>query len=325
MSFNNSKKGTLYEFESTRELFRNDVVNGLRKPQKELPCKYLYDEYGSGLFESICSLDEYYIPRTETAIMKRAVKEIADILGPDVLLIEYGSGSSTKTHILINTLNHIAAYVPIDIAGEQLAGAAAHLISSYPQLQVLPVCADYTCEFTLPEPSGPVTRRIAYFPGSTIGNFEREEAKQFLANIAKLCGPCGGLLIGVDLKKDPAVLHKAYNDRNGVTARFNLNILERINRELDGKFDTGSFEHYAFYNPKESRIEMHLVSRKDQEVSLDSTRVSFARGESIWTENSYKYNSEEFAQLAVEAGFSVEKVWTDEQHWFSVQYLTCDG
>jgi dimethylhistidine N-methyltransferase len=192
-------------------------------------------------------------------------------------------------------------------------------------LQVLPVCADYTSDFTLPETGKNAARKIAYFPGSTIGNFEKNEAIRFLTHIADFCGPNGGLLIGVDLKKDPVVLHNAYNDKDGVTARFNLNVLERINRELDGKFDIASFEHYAFYNPKESRIEMHLISRKDQEVCLDSTSVTFSRGESILTENSYKYNTDEFAHLAAAAGFKVERVWTDEQNWFSVQYLTCTG
>lgn len=322
MGFDNTKQIVLHEFKSGQDLFHADVINGLKKPQKDLPCKYFYDERGSRLFESICSLEEYYIPRIETAIMRAAIGEIAELLGPDVLLIEYGSGSSTKTRVLIEQLPDLAAYVPIDISREQLLAAAEGLISRYPHLNILPLCADYTCDFTLSESDRPIARKVAYFSGSTIGNFEREEASRFLAHVADLCGPDGGLLIGVDLKKDPVMLHSAYNDGDGVTARFNLNMLERINRELDGKFDISSFEHYAFYNPQESRIEMHLISRKDQEVCLDSTSVEFTRGESIWTESSYKYNLDEFAQLAASAGFTVERVWTDEQHLFSVQYLT---
>lgn len=325
MDLNKSDRTRLYDYKPEQELFRADVVNGLQKSRKELPCKYLYDERGSSLFDTICSLDEYYISRTETSIMRTAIREIADLLGPDILLIEYGSGSSIKTHILIEQLKDLAAYMPIDISREQLLHATEQLVSRYPRLQVLPVCADYTSDFTLPETSRNTARKIAYFPGSTIGNFERNEAEQFLIHVADLCGPNGGLLIGVDLKKDPVVLHNAYNDKDGVTALFNLNILERINRELDGEFEIASFEHYAFYNPKESRIEMHLVSLKDQEVRLDSTSVSFSSGESIRTENSYKYNPDEFAQLAAAAGFKIERIWTDEQNWFSVQYLTCTG
>jgi dimethylhistidine N-methyltransferase len=325
MCFDKSMQTTFYDFKPEQDRFRDDVVNGLQKQQKELPCKYFYDERGSYLFECICGLDEYYIPRTETAIMKTAIEQIAELLGPEVLLIEYGSGSSTKTQILLDHLPDLTAYMPIDISREQLIEATEDLIQRYPRLTIVPVCADYTRGFSLPDIKGPVSRSVAYFPGSTIGNLDPNEARQFLAHVARLCGPGGGLLIGVDLKKDPAMLHRAYNDSDGVTAQFNLNILERINRELDGKFQVAYFEHYAFYNPQESRVEMHLVSRRDQKVRLDSTSVSFARGESIWTESSYKYNLDEFALLADNAGFAVEHVWTDEQHLFSVQYLLCMG
>jgi dimethylhistidine N-methyltransferase len=325
MSFENNKQITFYDFKPAQDRFRDDVVNGLQKQQKELPCKYLYDERGSYLFECICGLDEYYIPNTETVIMKTAIRQIAELLGPDVLLIEYGSGSSAKTHILLDHLSDLTAYMPIDISREQLMEATEGLARKYPRLTILPVCADYTSEFNLPGVKVPVSRPVAYFPGSTIGNLSPNEARQLLAHIAGLCGPGGGLLIGVDLKKDPAILHSAYNDSDGITALFNLNILERINRELDGKFHIASFEHYAFYNPQESRVEMHLISRQDQKVHLDSTSVSFTRGESIWTESSYKYNLDEFARLAAGAGFSLEHVWTDEQHLFSVQYLVYKG
>jgi dimethylhistidine N-methyltransferase len=325
MSFENNMQITFYDFKPEQGRFRNDVVNGLQKQQKELPCKYLYDERGSYLFECICGLDEYYIPNVETAIMKSAIRQIAELLGPDLLLIEYGSGSSIKTHILLDHLPDLTAYMPIDISREQLMEATEDIARKYPRLTILPVCADYTSQFNLPDVKGTVNRPVAYFPGSTIGNLSPDEARQFLSHIAGLCGPGGGLLIGVDLKKDPAILHKAYNDSDGITAQFNLNILERINRELDGKFQVASFEHYAFYNPQESRVEMHLISRRDQKVLMDSTSVSFTRGESIWTESSYKYNLDEFARLAAGAGFSVEHVWTDEQHLFSVQYLVYKG
>ena len=325
MSIETNIHVTFYDFKPEQGRFRDDVVNGLQKQQKELPCKYLYDERGSYLFECICGLEEYYIPRTETAIMKTAIGQIAELLGPDVLLIEYGSGSSIKTRILLDHLSDLTAYMPIDISREQLMEATEDLTKKYPRLTIVPICADYTSGFSLPDVKGPVSRLIAYFPGSTIGNLSPDEARQFLAHIAGLCGPGGGLLIGVDLKKDPVILHRAYNDSDGVTAQFNLNILERINRELDGRFQIASFEHYAFYNPQESRVEMHLISRKDQKVRLDSTSVSFTRGESIWTESSYKYTLDEFAVLAESAGFTVEHVWTDEQHLFSIQYLSYTG
>jgi len=213
--------------------------------------------------------------------------------------------------------------VPIDISKEYLLHAVATLAAVYPELEVLPVCADYTSDFEIPLPVRPVSRRIAYFPGSTIGNFDREPAKRFLRQIAKVCKG-GGLLIGVDLKKDFNILHRAYNDSQGVTAQFNKHMLARINAELDGDFRLEQFGHYAFYNPGESRIEMHLVSLKKQEVRIGDAEISFKLGESIWTESSYKYTLEEFAQLAAITGFSVKQVWTDERQLFSLQYLTVD-
>ena len=321
MSFENAKQIRLHDFKPSPGHFRAEALSGLRKWQKELPCKYFYDERGSYLFECICNLDEYYIPRTETAIMKAYIEEIVEALGPNVLLIEYGSGNSAKTRILLDHLWELEAYVPIDISREQLLRAANELASAYPGLEVLPVCADYTSAFKPPDLKWPTRRKVVYFPGSTIGNFEPGPAKQFLECIAGVCGPGGGLLIGVDLKKDPTVLHRAYNDSQGVTAAFNLNLLERINRELGYDFQTDWFRHYAFYNPLEGRIEMHLISMKDQTVHLDNTAIRFAQGESIWTESSYKYNLEDFEQLAAAAGFRTECVWTDNQQWFSIHYL----
>ncbi|MFH1646759.1 MAG: L-histidine N(alpha)-methyltransferase [Chloroflexota bacterium] len=325
MSQQVNNRARLRDFSPERELFLRDVVSGLRKSPKKLPSKYFYDHRGSQLYEEICSLGEYYIPRTEAAIMQRHVDEMVARLGPGVTLIEYGCGSCTKTRFLLDRLPDLAAYVPIDISREQLLKVVDELGRDYPALEILPVCADYTGDFALPAPRRRSDRIAVYYPGSTIGNFEPAPAREFLRHIAGVCRPGGALLIGVDLKKDENVLHAAYNDRDGVTAAFNLNLLERINRELEADFDTGQFEHRAVYNAREGRIEMHLVSRKEQVVRLDSVSIPFARGESIWTESSYKYDLEGFGKLAAAAGFSVDKVWTDERWWFSVQYLTCTG
>jgi dimethylhistidine N-methyltransferase len=310
----------LYDFEPQRNTFRNDVLQGLQDAKKELPSKYFYDDIGSQLFEQICLLDEYYLTRTELGIMQTHMPEIASLVGSDCLLIEYGSGSSTKIRMVLDALHKPAGYVAIDIAKEQLQRSVASLATAYPGLEVFPVCADYTSDFELPSPTSPVARRVAYFPGSTIGNFDREPAIRFLSQIAKTCKG-GGLLIGVDLKKDFNILHRAYNDGQGVTARFNLHLLERINQELDADFRLERFSHYAFYNPGQSRIEMHLVSLMHQVVRFGKDKISFKLGESIWTESSYKYTLAEFAQLAASAGFTVEHVWTDARQLFSVQYL----
>ncbi len=310
----------LYDFEPQRNTFRNEILQGLQDAKKELPSKYFYDDVGSRLFEQICLLDEYYLTRTELGIMQEHMPEIASLIGSDCLLIEYGSGSSTKIRMLLDALHRPAGYVAIDIAKEQLQRSLASLAAAYPALEVFPVCADYTSDFELPSPSAPVARRVAYFPGSTIGNFDREPAIRFLQQIAKTCKG-GGLLIGVDLKKDFNILHRAYNDGQGITARFNLHLLERINQELDADFQLNKFSHYAFYNPGQSRIEMHLVSLTHQVVHIGDDELSFKLGESIWTESSYKYTLAEFAQLAASAGFTVERVWTDARQLFSVQYL----
>ena len=304
-----------------RERFLADVLAGLQKRQKELPCKYFYDEPGSRLYERICRLDEYYIPRTEASIMSAHIGEIAQLIGRRVRLIEYGCGNCEKVRFLLDHLDDLAAYVPIDISREQLRRVAEELSDSYPELEILSVCADYTSNFKLPTSSRESRRAVVYFPGSTISNFAPLSARQFLGQMAQVCGPGGGLLIGVDLKKDPAVLHRAYNDSDGITAAFNLNILERINRELDSDFDPEYFEHYAFYNHSKGRVEMHLISQKDQMVHLDDAAIDFAEGETIWTESSYKYRLDEFERMAAEAGWRVARVWTDDRQWFSVQYL----
>jgi dimethylhistidine N-methyltransferase len=304
-----------------RAEFLAHVHEGLALPQKQLSCKYLYDKRGSELFDQICELEEYYPTRTEMAIMEERVDEMADRIGPRCMLIELGSGSSLKTRILLDHLDDLAGYVPIDISGEYLQGVAERLQKEFPQLPVYPVAADYTRDIELPEEVRAASNRVAYFPGSTIGNFVRAEARAFLERLRPLMGSGGGLLIGVDLKKDPAVLERAYDDAAGVTAAFNLNILDRINRELDGAFDLNAFRHRAIYNPEAGRVEMHIESLGDQEVDVGGETFAFEAGETIWTECSHKYTLEEFADLASEAGLEVRQVWTDADNLFSVQFL----
>ncbi len=304
------------------ELLIADVLKSLRKSPKELPCKLLYDERGSELYNDICEMPEYYQARTETRIMLDNAAEIARLIGTNCLLIEYGSGSSDKTRVLLDTLEDTAAYVPIDISKEHLLAAAKDINRDYPGLEVLPVCGDYNNHIDLPTPSKEVARRVVYFPGSTIGNFDPGPAVEFLQRVAELCGPGDGLLIGVDLKKDVEVLELAYDDPAGITADFNLNILRHLNNDIGSDFELDAFRHRAVYNEDEGRIEMHLISEVDQEVTIDGVVISFAEGENIWTESSYKYSPEGFARLASKAGFTVKHVWTDEKNLFSVQYLT---
>ncbi len=320
MQYEGVDRKTSYDFKPGRESFLAEVLIGLRKPQKELPYRYFYDERGSHLFERMCELEEYYIPRIEASIMQAHIKEMAELVGPHVLLIEYGSGNCKKVRFLLDHLHNPVVYIPIDISREQLLHVSKELASEYPKLEVYPVCADYLSSFDLPALKRPNERVVVYFPGSTIGNLDPILAKHFLEHVASVCGTAGALLIGVDLKKDPAVLHSAYNDKEGLTAAFNLNLLQRINRELDCNFQLEWFQHYAFYNPRESRVEMHLVSQRDQEVHLNRETIPIAKGESIWTESSYKYNLDEFEQMAAAAGFRVEGVWVDERQWFSVHY-----
>ena len=303
------------------EQFLDEVLEGLRKEQKELPTKYLYDKNGSQLFERICLLDEYYVPDVEDQIVRSNITEITDLLGPKVLLIEFGSGSCQKIRFLLDHLDSPAGYVPIDISEEQLMRVTAELTGDYPELELLPVCGDYTGNFEIPPISGDYHRKIVYFPGSTIGNFTPSQAILFLKDIKSLFGNNGGLLIGFDLKKDLGILNSAYNDNKGVTAAFNLNLLHRLNRELGSNFRVELFDHYAFYNQEEGRIEMHLVSSQDQSVKLNGETIDFKQGETIWTESSYKYTTEEFRKIAILSGLSVNRVWTDDDEWFGVMYL----
>jgi dimethylhistidine N-methyltransferase len=301
--------------------FRADVLRGLSAVPKEIPCKYFYDEAGSKLFERICELEEYYLTRTELAIMERHAAEMAALIGPACLLIEYGSGSSVKSRLLLDRLDAPAAYVPIDISRPQLQKSAAALARDYPRLEILPVCADFTRPLDLPASTRKPPRRVVYFPGSTIGNFTPDEAVKLLRRTARLGGAGSGLLLGVDRKKDPQVLHAAYNDGQGITAAFNVNLLTHINRELGADFQTEQFWHYAYYNPTEGRIEMHLVSRRGQAVRVAGEEFALAEGETIHTEYSYKYSPADLRHLAAAGGYEVRHTWTDDRDYFSVLYL----
>jgi dimethylhistidine N-methyltransferase len=305
-----------------RQHFLTEVLDGLRQPAKELPCKYFYDATGSRLFEQICELEEYYLTRTELAILRQYVDEIADWIGPRCLLIEYGSGSSLKTELLLDRLVDVVAYIPIDLSREYLQRSAGSIADRYPGLEVKPLCADFRGDFQLPPTGRHEARRIVYFPGSTIGNFSPPEAAALLSSIAALCRPSGGFLLGFDLQKDVRTLEAAYNDSKGVTRDFNLNLLARINRELGADFQVDAFRHHAFYNRQLACIEMHLVSLQAQTVRLGGETFYLAKGESIRTERSYKYNVEEFRSWVHATGFSVERVWMDRHKLFAVLYMT---
>ncbi|MFQ5568902.1 MAG: L-histidine N(alpha)-methyltransferase [Rhodothermales bacterium] len=309
----------LIDYRAETTTFLDEIVEGLLKPQKFISSKFFYDVRGSQLFDEICELPEYYLTRTEMALMQRYIGEMVERIGPHCLLVEYGSGSSLKTRILLDHLPEPAGYVPIDISREHLLQSAMALSAAYPGLQVMPVCADYTTEFRLPDLDG--ARAVVYFPGSTVGNFEPDEARAFLQRIAQIVGPGGGLLIGVDLKKEVALIEAAYNDAQGVTAAFNKNMLARINRELGSNFDLDRFAHHAFYNEEHGRIEMHLVSLDNQCLRVGDVQIPIQKGETILTEYSYKYSLEDFAAIAAKAGFDVEQVWVDDHRLFSVQDL----
>ncbi|HET8866544.1 MAG TPA: L-histidine N(alpha)-methyltransferase [Gracilimonas sp.] len=296
-----------------------DVLEGLKKPQKTLSSKYFYDMRGSELFEEISDLDEYYLTRAELGIMEKHIHEITAALGERVQLVELGSGSSLKTRLLLNHLDDIHSYVPVDISADFLDEVAINLQKEYPDLNIEPVAADYTQPFDLPETPDDVTK-IAYFPGSTIGNFTKQKAADFIGLIADLLGDEGGLLIGFDLIKDRQTLIDAYDDSEGVTADFNKNILIHLNRELEADFDVDQFEHKAVFNEEESRIEMHLVSLKEQSVFIDGNHIHFEKGETIHTENSHKYSLESFRELTGPY-FNKVQTWMDEEGLFAIQYL----
>jgi L-histidine Nalpha-methyltransferase len=303
------------------ENFRATVLTGLAGEPKSLPCKLFYDARGSALFEAITRVPEYYLTRTEIAILEQYAGEIAARIGPYARLVELGSGASRKVRILLEALAAPAAYVPVDISGEHLREAAAQLAADFPSLPIVAVCADYTRPFQLPPLPGPAGKRVGFFPGSTIGNFEPDAVVRFLRNCAELLAPHGEMLIGVDLKKDPRILNAAYNDKAGANAAFNLNLIGRVNRELDGDLAIERFAHVAFYNADKGRIELYIKSLVDQRATIAGRHFHFAAGELIHTENSYKYAIEEFQALAARAGFAAVHTWTDRNRLFSVHYF----
>lgn len=313
---------TLYDYHPRADDMREEVLTGLAERQKTLPCKYFYDAEGSRLFDAICELPEYYLTRTELGIMETHVAEMAAALGPRLLLAEPGSGSGLKTKLLLDHLQRPVAYVPVDISREHLVATADRLNRLYPELEVLPVCADFNQSFALPTPRRAPGHTAVYFPGSTLGNFVPAEAVRLLRHLQRLTGPEGALLVGIDLRKDHSVLERAYNDAAGITARFNLNLLERLNRELGADFDLRHFRHRAVYDEAEGCIEMHLVSLTRQSVSVGDTLVDFRAGEHILTEYSYKHSLEGFTALAAMAGLAVRKHWMDDRRYFCVTYLT---
>lgn len=301
--------------------FREDVIEGLSQPQKALLPKYFYDAEGSRLFDRICRLPEYYPTRAELALTRRHLADIARFAGHQCELIEYGSGESLKTRLLLRALRP-SVYVPVDISHSALSGAARRLSREFAWLHIFAVVGDFSQPLRMPvfrQRAG--RRRVVYFPGSTIGNLTTQEAQAFLSMSRAQVGPGGAMLIGVDLKKDANVLHAAYNDAQGVTARFNLNLLRRVNRELGADFDLRRFRHYAFYNAPLGRVEMHLVSLARQVVRLGRHRFEFECGETIHTENSCKYSVEEFRALAADAGFKGTRLWQDRQGLFSLHGL----
>jgi dimethylhistidine N-methyltransferase len=319
-----SADAALLDLEPTRDFFMNDVLAGLRDRPRHLPCKYFYDARGSRLFDEICALDEYYLTRAELAIMRRHTPEMADQIGPGAVLVEYGSGSSIKTRLLLKHLSNPAAYVPVDISRKHLSQTATRLGTSFPHIEVLPVCADFTEPFELPVSREKPTHSAVYFPGSTIGNYSPDGACALLGKIAPLCGTGGGLLIGIDLQKDVETIEAAYNDKRGVTADFNLNLLKRINRELGGNFDLSNFKHRARYNQELDRVEIFLVSQADQVVSLNGEPFQFNEREAICTEYSHKYTIDGFAVMAADVGLKLRRVWTGERAFFGVLHFTID-
>lgn len=317
--------GALAEFHDlapAEESFRDAVLAGLTRRAKSIPCRFLYDARGSALFEAICELPEYYLTRTEMAILGEFAPEMAAEAGRHAQLIEFGSGASRKVRLLLEALEEPAAYVAIDISRELLRQAADEVAAEFPQVPVVAVCADYLQPLRLPPlPARGEGRRLGFFPGSTVGNFTPEDAVDFLAGCRRVIGRGGALLIGVDLKKDPALLDAAYNDSAGVTAAFNLNLLERMNRELDADFDLDRFAHEAFYNAAAGRIEIYIRSRADQIVTVAGRAIRFAAGERIHTEDSCKYTIGEFQRLAARGGFRPGPHWTDRDALFSVHLL----
>ncbi len=320
------KLASSYQYESTtsNRIFLDDVVAGLSQKRKTLPCKYFYDEYGSQIFDKICDCQDYYLTRTEISVLQEIAPQIAEIIGENVALIEPGAGAIRKVAILLESIQNLSVYIPIDISGSFLNAATQRVQKQFPEINTHSVIGDFTEKLHLENVpfQNQTKRNVIFFPGSTFGNFHPNEGKRFLENMRSIVGEEGGLIIGIDLVKETEILERAYDDSGGITAIFNKNILRRINDELVGDFDLTQFTHRAIFNTLESRVEMHLESQSAQKITIDGYHFFFAKGETIHTENSYKYTKENFAILAESAGFPVRKYWSDAKNLFSVQYLS---
>ncbi len=316
---------SFFDFEPRTSQVLREVLVGLSQSQKSLPPKYLYDQKGSEIFKEICELEDYYPTRTERRILETHAQEIAHYMGEDILLIEPGSGAAEKVRIILDKLDSPRGYVPVEISKEILLQSSMALSEEFPSLDIVPVCADFTLEFELPmRVSSYQGKKVIFFPGSTIGNLNPREAIDLLKHFSGLVGSGGGLLIGVDVKKDAAIFKRAYDDSKGVTAMFNLNLLERLNREVLAQFEKDNFEHVAFYNEEKGRVEMHLRSKFAQLVRVNQTIFRFNEGETIHTESSYKYHPMEFCELAAVAKFQIKKMWMDSEKLFCVYYFERD-
>ncbi|MBL0162540.1 MAG: L-histidine N(alpha)-methyltransferase [Xanthomonadales bacterium] len=304
-----------------KDQFATDVLRGLAQSPKRIPSKYFYDARGSELFEQICEQPEYYLTRTELAILEQSAADIAKAIGPRALVVEYGSGAGIKTRLLLNALDQPVGYVPVEISQSALDASVENLSEEFPEVDMLPVSADFTQPVDLPTPHKVARRTVVFFPGSTLGNFEQREAIALLRTMATEMGRDGAALIGIDLKKDTKILEAAYNDGAGVTREFTLNLLVRINRELDGDFDLARFAHRARYNALAGRIETHIISRSEQVVRVGTHRFAFAEGEAMLVEYSCKYSPQDFAAMAAKAGLRVVCSWSDLREWFAMQML----
>lgn len=311
----------LLDLEPAEDDLLGDVLAGLSATPRRLPSKYFYDAAGSRLFERICEQPEYYLTRTELGIMREHAADMADALGPGVRLVEYGSGAGLKTRQLLRALRDPVAYVPVEISRSALLASVGRLAEEFPEIEMLPVCADFTQRVALPEPARRPRRTVVYFPGSTLGNFENAVAVRLLAQMHALVGPGGAVLVGLDRKKDVATIEAAYNDAAGVTAEFTLNLLERLNRELGADFDRGGFRHDARYDAVQGRIQTHIVSTRAQSVNVGGQVFDFGEGEAMLVEYSCKYDQGDVERMADLAGLVVERTWTDPADQFSVQLL----
>lgn len=311
----------LLDLEPAADDLLGDVLAGLSASPRRLPSKYFYDARGSALFEAICEQPEYYLTRTELALLRESGAEIAAAVGPRARVVEYGSGAGLKTRLLLQALPDPVAYVPVEISRSALLESVGRLAREFPAVEMLPVCADFTQRVSLPRPGRDPERTLLFFPGSTLGNFENPVARRLLRQMRELVGPRGQVLLGVDLKKDPALIEAAYNDAAGVTADFTLNLLVRLNRELGADFRPDAFEHRAVYDAAAGRIQTDIVSRRQQQVSVAGQRFDFAQGEAMRVEYSCKYNHADIEAMAAEAGLGVDARWQDPEGWFSIQLL----